>query len=135
MGFLNFYSKFIDKFAEKIHPLLELLKKEKLKFSWKDEHQLAFDNLKKSFLEQKTIAYPNVKLPFFLTTDASGFAISAILSQLDENNEEKIILCVSRVLRAAELNYFITEKEMLAVIWALHKLPYLLGSKIIIRVF
>lgn len=80
------------------------------------------------------LAYPNVDKNYFLTTDASNFAISAILSQLDEKDEEKIVTCISRTLKAAELNYFTTEKEMLAIVWALKKLRvYLLGAQTVIR--
>ena len=78
------------------------------------------------------LAYPDQEKPYILSTDASGYAISAILSQKNENGEEKILLCVSRTLKGPELNYFITEKELLAIIWALKKLQtYLLGAKII----
>ena len=83
------------------------------------------------FIEEKTLAFPDIEKPYILRTDASGFAISAILSQINDNDEEKIIICVSRSLKGPELNYFITEKEMLAIVWALQKLyTYLLGAKI-----
>ena len=50
---------------------------------------------------------------------------------MDDFGEEKIIICVSRTLKGPELNYFITEKEMLAIVWALNKLQtYLLGAKV-----
>ena len=53
---------------------------------------------------------------------------------MDDEGVNKIILCLSRTLKAAELNYFITEKEMLAVVWALKKLRmYLLGAHTIVR--
>ena len=53
------------------------------------------------------------------------------MSQEDENGVEKVITCVSRTLKAAELNYFITEKEMLAVVWSLQKLrTYVYGVDI-----
>ena len=90
-----------------------------------------FELLKQSFVDKMTLAYSNPDKEYILNTDSSGFAISGILSQKDDNGVEKVILCVSRTLKAAELNYFITEKEMLAVVWCLQKLKtYLLGAKI-----
>ena len=130
LGFLNFYSKFVDKYAEIAFPLFELNRKN-IRFKWKENHQEAFESLINKFIELKTLAFPDPMKPYILRTDESGFAISAILSQMDENNEEKIIISVSRSLKGPELNYFITEKEMLAIVWALQELyTYLMGSKV-----
>lgn len=129
LGFLNFYSKFVDKYAEIAYPLFELNRKN-IRFRWRDYHQEAFVLLIDKFIEEKTLAFPDMNKPYILRTDASGFAISAILSQLDDNGDEKIIVCISRTLKGPELNYFITEKEMLAIVWSLQKLyTYLLGAK------
>ena len=65
-----------------------------------------------------------------MTTDASNYAIAVILSQLNEKNEEQIVCFVSRTLKGSGINYFTSEKELIAVVWALHKLAsYLKGSK------
>ena len=112
------------------YPLFELDGKS-VKFKWLERHQQAFEKLKEIFIEEKILAFPDLKKPYILRTDASGFAISAILSQLDDNNKEKIVLCISRTLKGPQLNYYMTEKEMLAIVWALRKLlTYLLGAKI-----
>ena len=132
LGFLNFYSKFVDKYADIAYPLFELNRKN-TRYKWQLRHQKAFEALIEKFIEVKTLAFPDFTKPYILRTDASGYAISAILSQLDDQGEEKIILCISRILKGSELNYFITEKEMLAIVWALEKLyTYLMGAKVII---
>ena len=57
----------------------------------------------------------------------------AVLYQQD-NEIIKIIACGSRTLRGSELNCFTTEKELLALIWALEKYhPFLWGATIIHR--
>ena len=61
---------------------------------------------------------PDFKLPFILTTDASDTAIGQVLSQ-DDRNGERPVTYESRRMTAAEINYPIHEKEMLAVIHAL----------------
>ena len=130
LGFLNSYSKFVDEYAVIAYSLLELNRKH-IRYKWEEQPEKAFSSLIGTFIEVKTLAFPDVNKPYILRTDASDFAISAILSQLDDNNEEKIIICVSRTLKGPELNYFITEKEMLAIVWALNKLyTYLLGAKV-----
>ena len=54
------------------------------------------------------------------------------MSQLDDK-EERIVCFVSRTLKGSEINYFTSEKVLIAVMWSLHKLEsYLKGSKKII---
>lgn len=68
-----------------------------------------------------TLVAPRPNLPFFLYTDASDTGIGAILTQKD-GDQEYLFTCLSRPLRGAELNYTTTEKECLAVIFAVKKL-------------
>jgi len=59
---------------------------------------------------------PRFDTPFILSTDASGVAISANLSQ-KVNGLEKPVTFASRQLGDAERNYTVTERECLAVVW------------------
>ena len=95
LGFLNFYSKFVEKYAYVVCPLFELGKKG-VKFKWELHHEKAFLEIKDLFLKEMILAYPDVKKPYLLTTDASNYAISAILSQIDDFGVERIIICISR---------------------------------------
>ena len=62
-----------------------------------------------------------------MTTDASGFAVGAILSQ-GQIGQDKPIAFASRILNRAEQNYSTIEKELTAIVWACkHFKPYLLG--------
>jgi hypothetical protein len=58
------------------------------------------------------LAFPDFKLPFILTTDASKVAIRAILSQV-QNGIECPIAYASRQLNNAERAYTVSEQEML----------------------
>ena len=64
--------------------------------------------------------------------DASDYAVGAILGQrLDK--KPTAICYATKTLIEAQINYTTTEKELLAVVYALEKFrPYILGSKIII---
>jgi len=64
--------------------------------------------------------------------DASDFAIGTVLGQ-SINNRQHVIYYSSRSLNDFQQNYTTTEKEFLAVVFALEKFrPYLLGSKTVI---
>ncbi|GFT81132.1 retrovirus-related Pol polyprotein from transposon opus [Trichonephila clavipes] len=66
--------------------------------------------------------YPRYPLPFNLFTDASGVGIGAVLQQ-----NQKLIAFASRTLNKAERLYTVTERECLAVIWALNKFKTYFG--------
>uniref|UniRef100_A0ABD2W594 RNA-directed DNA polymerase n=1 Tax=Trichogramma kaykai TaxID=54128 RepID=A0ABD2W594_9HYME len=82
LGLTGYYRKFIKNYAAIARPLQNLLKKT-VKFEWRDEHTQAFEELKARMCEYPVLRAPNMSKPFILTTDASEFAISAILGQGD----------------------------------------------------
>jgi hypothetical protein len=64
--------------------------------------------------------------------DASDFAIGAMLGQRVEKCS-RVIYYASRTLDSSQVNYTVTKKEFLAVVFALEKFrPYLLGSHVTI---
>ena len=62
---------------------------------------------------------PDFKKTFIIYSDASNLALGAILGQIDDEGREYVIMYISRLLKLAELNLSVSEKEMLAVIWAI----------------
>ena len=51
--------------------------------------------------------------PFSVVCDASNFAIGSALMQKDDNGVDRVISYQSRLLKAAELNYPVHDKELL----------------------
>ena len=68
-------------------------------------------------MREPVLQYPDFTKPFVLTTDASGFAVGAILSQ-GKIGQGKPIAFASRTLNQAEQNYSTIEKELTATVWA-----------------
>ena len=55
------------------------------------------------------------------------------MAQVDQDNKEYVCYYASRLLKGAEVHYGITEKECLAVVWAVkHFRVYLHGTKFIV---
>jgi hypothetical protein len=94
-----------------------------------EREQTSFDLLKCKLTNAPLLQYPNFEEQFIVTTNASGYAIGAILSQ-GKLGCDKPIAYASRTLNEAELNYSTVEKELLAVVWACkHFRTYLLGRR------
>ena len=75
---------------------------------------------------------PNWQLPFEVMCDASDLAVGVVLGQKAEG-KLYVVYYASKTLNEAQRNYTTTEKELLAVVYALDKFhAYLIGSDIII---
>ena len=80
LGFCNFYRAFIKDFSRKAQPLNYLTKKN-VKFEWNDKAQKAFEALKDTCSSYPVLRMPDWKKQFILETDASGYALGAVISQ------------------------------------------------------
>jgi len=65
--------------------------------------------------------------------DASDYALGAVLGQKIDKKMH-VIYYASKTMNSAQVNYTTTEKELLAIIFALEKFrQYLLGNKVIVH--
>src|SRR6266496_4898471 len=95
---------------------------------WEQAQQEAFDIIKVKLAIEPIRAHFDFNKPFKLYTDASDTGLGAVLAQDDEEGKEKVIAYEARRLSAPERNYPTTEKECLAVVWAIQKFKqYLKG--------
>jgi hypothetical protein len=117
LGLASYYRRFIKNFSKIAKPLYELTK-QNINFRWSEDCQKAFEHLRTCLTTKPIVIYPDFSKPFILHTDASDFAIGAVLAQLDDIKKEHVVAYASRVLNEAERNYTVTEKECLAIIWA-----------------
>ncbi|KAE8964660.1 hypothetical protein PR001_g28983 [Phytophthora rubi] len=124
----GYYRRFVPDFGAKMSPLTSLLRKgtewacgapQEEVFTWA-----------KAWLSQKPVLiYPDYRLPFKLTTDASKTGLGAVLSQ-DQGHGDQPVAYASKVNSPTVSNYSISELECLAVVWAVRLFrPHLYGRR------
>ncbi|KAL9360500.1 hypothetical protein Peur_048623 [Populus x canadensis] len=131
LGHAGFYRRFIHSFSTIAKPLCNLLSQD-VQFDWTSKCQEAFEKLKGLLTTAPIMQAPDWSLPFELMCDASDFAVGAVLGQR-KDKKPHVIYYASKTLNDAQLNYTTTEKELLAVVFALDKFrSYLVGSLVIV---
>lgn len=131
LGLVTYVGEFIPDLATITAPLRELICNTS-KFTWTKEHQLSFEKLKQMISNADTLAFFNNTLRTRVVADASPVALGAVLIQFanDTDKDPRIICYASKSLTATEKRYCQTEKEALALVWAVEKFAlYLIGRK------
>lgn len=126
----SWFRKFIPQFSDIARPLTDLTKKDR-RWQWGTDENRAFEELKLRLTTSPILRQPNFDEPFVLRTDASAYALGAVLMQGSSPTEERPLEYASRLLTPAERNYHTTEREALAVVWALEKFRgYVEGARV-----
>lgn len=134
IGMVNFYAKFIPRFAERA-AILNALRRKKVPFRWTAEHQKAFEDLKECIISPPILQTPDFNKPFIVQTDGSSIALGAVLLQEFDgtrmpvahisrpltDTERLPISYASRTLTEQERKCSAYEIECLAVLFALDK--------------
>jgi len=115
LGFANFYRQFIQDYSRVARPLTELTKQDR-EWNWNEEADAAFSELKRRFTTALILAHFDPAKEVIIESDASDFAIGAMLSQRDEERCLHQVAFDSRKFQPAEINYEIHDKELLAVV-------------------
>lgn len=111
--------------AETAAPLYALCKKGR-PWVWERQHQQAFEALKSKLISLPMLSHPDPNLPFDVHVDASNVGLGAVLVQAG-----RPVAFASRTLTSTEQNCSATEKECLAVVWALDYFhPYVYGATV-----
>ncbi|XP_073133953.1 uncharacterized protein [Henckelia pumila] len=129
LGHAGFYRRFIKDFSKIAKPLSSFLMKD-APFDFDSNCLQAFEVLRERLVTAPVLTSPNWELPFEVMCDASDSAVGAVLGQRIDK-VFRTIYYASKTLNEAQLNYATTEKELLAVVFALDKFhSYLVLSKI-----
>lgn len=128
LGLVNYVAKFIPNLATITDSLRQLTKKD-VKFEWNLSHNEKFEQLKDYITKEPVLGYYNVNRRTRLIADASPVGLGAVLIQFDEVNTARVISYASRSLTTIEKRYAQTEKEALALVWAVERFYYYLYGK------
>ena len=91
-----------------------------VEFQWNESCQSVFEVLKAKLSVAPILRGLNWSLPFHISTNASNTTIGGVLGQ-KEGQSSYSIYFVSKNFAPAELNYTVTEKELLVVVYAINK--------------
>ena len=118
LGLVAFCSKYI-KYYVTIVELLRKLTRKNVPWQWSTEQQDAFDKLKQSLISTEVMAYYNPFAETHLIIDAGQCGLGAILNQKQSNGDLRPVAYASRTLTPTERRYSQTEREALAVLFAI----------------
>ena len=129
LGMATYCAKFIPNFSDTSEPLRKLTKKDQ-PFCWGEEQERSFHAIKNLLTSTDVMAYFDPSKETALVTDASPSGLSAVLMQSTPGmKDRRVVAYASRALTDVERRYSQTEREALAVVWAIEKLHlYLFGS-------
>src|SRR5882724_2797339 len=128
LRFTNFYCRFIFRYSEITVPLMHLTCKG-TPWHFTDECHSAFEALKKAFTTAPVLTHWIPDTQITVETDASNYALAAVLSIMTSNGKLHPIVFHSQTFSAPELNYDVHNKELLTIFEAFKRWRhYLKGS-------
>ena len=125
MGFCNYYSGYVRMYAELSGPLHKMLqvgkfdgrKGSKKKLAWTPEAEDAFNRLKERLLGQLGLFLVDPDKGFVLRTDASDYAVGAVLEQVRDDGTHVPVAFWSRILAEGQRRTWTArEKETYAIV-------------------
>jgi transposase InsO family protein len=136
LGLCNVYRRFVPRFATIAAPLTALLGKgTPAQLAPLTPAQIyAFESLRTKLLSPPILALPRSEGRIWLDTDASDGQLGCCLLQAQPDGSTLPLGYWSRTLNTAERNYSTTERECLAIVWAVtHLRPYVEGKRFTVR--
>ena len=127
-GLASYCRRYVSNFAAIARPLHKASETSSA-FTWTGEAQDAFETLKTRLRSTPILAFPCPQQPFILYTDASQFAMGAVLAQV-QDGMERAIGYAFKSLSKSKTNISATRRELLVIVTFVRRFRhYLLGRK------
>ena len=128
---INYYRSLIPNFGELTYSLYEMVRTGLKSCEWSTKQLKCFEALKRALVTAPILAYPDFDKQFIVHSDASDYAIAAVLLQRHDKLLKPVSFA-SRRLIEAETRYTVSERELLAIIYAYQRFyAYVYGRPII----
>ncbi|MCK5923664.1 MAG: RNA-directed DNA polymerase, partial [Methylococcales bacterium] len=111
VGFSNYYRRFVKNYSAKAAPLTQLTRKN-APFKVTEEVEGAFEAIKEDLVKVPLLHYARPNRPYWLDTDASLYAIGAVISQQDDQGVEVPLAYSSKTLNSTRQRYCTTKREL-----------------------
>lgn len=134
LGLVGYHRSFCPNFSTVVAPLTSLLKKN-MPFNWSSHCHDAFECVKKLICPAPVLSAPDFQKPFKIQVDASEVGAGAVLLQEGEGGVDHAGGFFSRKFNRHQLNYSVTEKVTLALIWALTYFEVCVGPSLPVTVY
>lgn len=114
LGLCSYYRHLVPSYAQVINPLVQMTSPS-VPLRWDSEQLDAFHQLQAIFFKAPFVRQPDWNSTFYLNTDASKQAISAVLLQKFGDNLHPVSY-FSKTLNKAESNYPAIKLELMAIV-------------------
>ncbi|KAA3671050.1 uncharacterized protein DEA37_0005807 [Paragonimus westermani] len=128
LGLVSHYSAFMPAMHRVRAPLNRLLTKD-VSWNWSTECQNSFEEVKKMLNSDNLLTHFDPTLQIVVASDASSYGVGAVLSHLYPDGSQKAVAHAARSLSSAEKNYGQTEKEALAIVFAVKRFHKMLFGR------
>lgn len=130
LGMLSYVAhRWLPDLAELTYPLRKLTHKD-IHFKWELEQQTAFDTIIARLEQLVTLGYVSLTEEFELHADASPYGCGAVLAQRNSRGEIRPIAFASKCFSHEDRALSQTEREALALVWAIEYFDYFLRGRI-----
>jgi hypothetical protein len=133
MGVIKFVRRFVPNFDLMVNPIHNLLKQDH-SFSWTDDVRNAFVRIKKEISSAPVLVKPDFEKEFMIYTNTIEEAISVILMQCDDQDNEKPVAYMSQSLSDDECKYSFIEKHAFTLVKTVEKFHhFILGKHMLVK--
>lgn len=124
LGLFNYFKGFVKNYSMIARPLQKMTGVNQ-EFQWMDNHQTAFEELKKQITSSPILAHPDFEKPFCIEVDASKVGFGAVLLQKsDEDKKFHPIAFASEPTTVAQSRLSSPRLEAKAILWAVKHFRY-----------
>ena len=129
LGLGQYVAQYIPHYANWAAPMhaAAAARSKQAKIVWTAEMERGFEKIKAELREERHLAFLREEGQLILYTDASDYAIGACLMQV-QDGVERPLMFISKSLTKVQRRWSTSDKEMLAIVWAVEKCRFYIGG-------